>query len=168
MPGATDGVYRSEDSGKHWARISPEKHEDLRNFDSIAIDPHDPNTIYAGTYHLPWKTVDGGKNWAPVHQGMVDDSDVMSITIDQNDRLARFCQRMLRHLSQLGWRSELDQIQGNPQGFAPNRAYSAGPETPDDGVRGHDGRPLEDVGRRRKLAPDHARFLEHPFDGDRS
>ena len=85
VAGATDGVYRSEDSGKHWARISPEKHEDLRNFDSIAIDPHDPNTIYAGTYHLPWKTVDGGKNWAPVHQGMVDDSDVMSITIDQND-----------------------------------------------------------------------------------
>jgi photosystem II stability/assembly factor-like uncharacterized protein len=85
VAGATDGVYRSEDSGKHWARISPEKHEDLRNFDSIAIDPHDPNTIYAGTYHLPWKTVDGGKNWTPVHQGMVDDSDVMSIMIDQND-----------------------------------------------------------------------------------
>ena len=85
IAGATDGVYRSEDSGKRWFRISPEKHEDLRNFDSIAIDPHDPNTIYAGTYHLPWKTVDGGKNWAPVHQGMVDDSDVMSITIDQNN-----------------------------------------------------------------------------------
>ncbi len=85
VAGATDGVYRSEDSGKHWARISPEKHEDLRNFDSIAVDPDDPNIIYAGTYHLPWKTVDGGKNWNPVHQGMVDDSDVMSITIDQNN-----------------------------------------------------------------------------------
>jgi photosystem II stability/assembly factor-like uncharacterized protein len=85
IAGATDGVYRSEDSGKSWARISPLNHEDLRNFDSIAIDPHDPQTIYAGTYHLPWKTVDGGKNWAPVHQGMVDDSDVMSITIDQNN-----------------------------------------------------------------------------------
>jgi photosystem II stability/assembly factor-like uncharacterized protein len=85
VAGATDGVYRSEDSGKHWARISPEKRVDLRNFDSIAIDPHDPNIIYAGTYHLPWKTADGGKNWTPVHQGMVDDSDVMSITIDQNN-----------------------------------------------------------------------------------
>ena len=85
VAGATDGVYRSNDSGQHWARISPEKHEDLRNFDSIAIDPRDPNTIYAGTYHLPWKTADGGKNWSPVHQGMVDDSDVMSITIDQSD-----------------------------------------------------------------------------------
>ena len=85
IAGATDGVYRSDDSGKQWVRISPVAHEDLRNFDSIAIDPDDPNIIYAGTYHLPWKTVDGGKNWAPVHQGMVDDSDVMSITIDQNN-----------------------------------------------------------------------------------
>ena len=85
IAGAIDGVYRSEDSGKHWTRISPENHDDLRNFDSIAVDPHDPNTIYAGTYHLPWKTVDGGKTWAPIHQGMVDDSDVMSITIDQNN-----------------------------------------------------------------------------------
>jgi photosystem II stability/assembly factor-like uncharacterized protein len=85
VAGATDGVYRSMNSGKNWERISPEKHEDLRNFDSIAIDPHDANIIYAGTYHLPWKTVDGGKNWAPVHQGMVDDSDVMSIMIDRND-----------------------------------------------------------------------------------
>jgi len=85
VAGATDGVYRSEDSGKQWVRISPERHEGLRNFDSIAIDPHDPNTIYAGTYHLPWKTVDGGKNWVPIHQGMVDDSDVMSITIDRNN-----------------------------------------------------------------------------------
>jgi photosystem II stability/assembly factor-like uncharacterized protein len=85
VAGAIDGVYRSTDAGKNWARISPENHEDLRNFDSLAIDPHDPNTIYAGTYHLPWKTVDGGKNWKPIHQGMVDDSDVMSITIDQNN-----------------------------------------------------------------------------------
>jgi photosystem II stability/assembly factor-like uncharacterized protein len=85
VAGAIDGVYRSMDAGKNWTRISPENHEDLRNFDSIAIDPHDPNTIYAGTYHLPWKTVDGGKIWAPIHQGMVDDSDVMSITLDQNN-----------------------------------------------------------------------------------
>jgi photosystem II stability/assembly factor-like uncharacterized protein len=84
VAGAIDGVYRSVDAGKNWSRISPENHSDLRNFDSIAIDPHDPDTIYAGTYHLPWKTVDGGKNWSPIHQGMVDDSDVMSITVDQN------------------------------------------------------------------------------------
>lgn len=112
VAGATDGVYRSEDSGKHWARISPEKHEDLRNFDSIAVDPDDPNIIYAGTYHLPWKTVDGGKNWNPVHQGMVDDSERHEHHNRPEQRLARFCQRLFGHLSQPGWRIELDQVQG--------------------------------------------------------
>jgi len=48
----------------------------------LAFDPKDENTIYAGTYHLPWKTTDGGKNWAPVVKGMIDDSDVMSIVVD--------------------------------------------------------------------------------------
>ncbi len=166
VAGATDGLYRSEDSGKHWARISPEHHEDLRNFDSVAIDPHDPNTIYAGTYHLPWKTVDGGKTWAPIQQGMVDDSDVMSITIDQNNRFACFCQRVFRHLSKLGRRGDLDQIQGNPQGLAPDRAYLAGPETPADRVCRHHGRPLEDVRRWRDLASGYARHVEHPVDAD--
>src|SRR5258707_4231181 len=40
IAGGIDGVYWSADSGKNWERISPENHADLRNFDSIAIDPH--------------------------------------------------------------------------------------------------------------------------------
>jgi photosystem II stability/assembly factor-like uncharacterized protein len=48
----------------------------------VAFDPHDDNIIYAGTYHLPWKTIDGGKNWSPISKGMIDDSDVMSIIVD--------------------------------------------------------------------------------------
>jgi photosystem II stability/assembly factor-like uncharacterized protein len=78
-----DGVFRSADAGKTWQRISPEGHEELRNFDSIAIDPGDARIIYAGTYHLPWKTTDSGEHWAPVHEGMIDDSDVMSILVDR-------------------------------------------------------------------------------------
>lgn len=85
VAGTIDGVYRSRDAGKNWERISPAGHEDLRNFDSIAIDPRDADTIFAGTFHLPWKTTDGGKTWSPIHQGMVDDSDVMSITVDQTN-----------------------------------------------------------------------------------
>jgi photosystem II stability/assembly factor-like uncharacterized protein len=48
----------------------------------VAFDPRDDNTIYAGTYHLPWKTTDGGKTWFPIGKGMIDDSDVMSIVVD--------------------------------------------------------------------------------------
>jgi photosystem II stability/assembly factor-like uncharacterized protein len=82
VAGTLDGVYRSRDAGKSWKRISPEHHEELRNFDSLAVDPHDALTIYAGTFHLPWKTTDGGRTWRPIHDGMIDDSDVMSLLID--------------------------------------------------------------------------------------
>jgi photosystem II stability/assembly factor-like uncharacterized protein len=82
VAGSLTGVYRSTDEGKTWERITPANNEDLRNFDSVAFDPHDENIIYAGTYHLPWKTTDGGKNWTSIKQGMIDDSDVMSIIVD--------------------------------------------------------------------------------------
>jgi photosystem II stability/assembly factor-like uncharacterized protein len=82
VAGALTGVYRSVDDGATWERITPEHHDDLRNFDSTAFDPRDDNTIYAGTYHLPWKTTDGGKTWFPISKGMIDDSDVMSIVVD--------------------------------------------------------------------------------------
>ncbi|HKM65568.1 MAG TPA: YCF48-related protein [Candidatus Acidoferrum sp.] len=82
LAGSLSGVYRSVDEGASWERITPAGHEDLRNFDSVAFDPKDDNIIYAGTYHLPWKTSNGGKDWFPVVKGMIDDSDVMSIIVD--------------------------------------------------------------------------------------
>jgi len=82
VAGALSGVYRSTDEGKSWERITPTGHPDLTRFDSVAFDPKDENIIYAGTYHLPWKTVDGGKNWTSIKAGMIDDSDVMSIVVD--------------------------------------------------------------------------------------
>jgi photosystem II stability/assembly factor-like uncharacterized protein len=82
VAGTLDGVYRSRDASKTWERISPERDQELRNLDSLAIDPHDPQIIYAGTFHLPWKTADGGRTWRPIHEGMIDDSDVMSLLVD--------------------------------------------------------------------------------------
>ena len=85
VAGSLTGVYRSQDDGNTWERISPANHDDLRNFDSVAFDPKDENIIYAGTYHLPWKTVDGGKNWTSIKAGMIDDSDVMTVIVDPNN-----------------------------------------------------------------------------------
>ena len=82
LAGSLTGVYRSTDEGANWERITPAKHDDLKNFDSVAFDPRNDKIIYAGTYHLPWKTTDGGKNWSPISKGMIDDSDVMSILVD--------------------------------------------------------------------------------------
>jgi photosystem II stability/assembly factor-like uncharacterized protein len=82
VAGTLDGVYRSRDASRTWERISPEHHQELRNLDSLAVDPRDPQIIYAGTFHLPWKTTDGGRHWQPIHDGMIDDSDVMSLFLD--------------------------------------------------------------------------------------
>jgi photosystem II stability/assembly factor-like uncharacterized protein len=82
VAGSLSGVYRSTDEGATWERITPAGHADLKNFDSVAFDPKDDNIIYAGTYHLPWKTTNAGKDWFPIKAGMIDDSDVMSIIVD--------------------------------------------------------------------------------------
>src|SRR6478672_317736 len=80
--GALDGIYRSRNGGHDWEKISPENHAEIRNVESIAIDPTNPEVIYAGTWHLPWKTEDGGKSWHSIKKGVIDDSDVFSIVID--------------------------------------------------------------------------------------
>jgi photosystem II stability/assembly factor-like uncharacterized protein len=82
VAGTRSGVFCSTDGARTWQRISPEGDPELRNVDSLAIDPHDAQIIYAGTYHLPWKTVDAGKHWTAVASGMIDDSDVMSLRVD--------------------------------------------------------------------------------------
>ncbi|HEY2116974.1 MAG TPA: YCF48-related protein [Candidatus Angelobacter sp.] len=82
IAGALDGIYRSRNGGHDWERISPENHAEIKNVESIAIDPVNPDVIYAGTWHLPWKTEDGGKTWHNIKKGVIDDSDVFSIVID--------------------------------------------------------------------------------------
>jgi photosystem II stability/assembly factor-like uncharacterized protein len=85
VAGALDGVYRSKDGGDTWERLSPANSADIKNIESIAIDPKDPNTVYAGTWHLAWKTSDAGANWQHINKGMIDDSDVFSVIVDHDN-----------------------------------------------------------------------------------
>ena len=80
--GTLEGVSDSADAGVSWALISPPGSKEIHEVESLAIDPADPDVIYAGTWHLPWKTTDGGKSWQNIKQGVIDDSDVFSIIID--------------------------------------------------------------------------------------
>jgi photosystem II stability/assembly factor-like uncharacterized protein len=122
VAGTLDGVYRSRDAAKTWQRISPERDAELRNLDSVAVDPRDPEIIYAGTFHLPWKTSDGGRHWLPIHEGMIDDSDVMSLLIDAKDArriYASACSGIYRSEDAAGqWRK----IQGIP--YTARRTYA--------------------------------------------
>jgi photosystem II stability/assembly factor-like uncharacterized protein len=85
VAGTLKGVYRSTDSGDHWQLISPEGSMEIHEVESVAIDPANPQIIYAGTWHLPWKTTDGGANWTSIKQGVIEDSDVFSIIVDPKD-----------------------------------------------------------------------------------
>lgn len=79
------GVFRSTDNGESFARISPRSHADLKMVGSVAIDPTNDNTILVGTAHLAWRTDNGGVTWRPIQQGMITDSDVMTLTLDRRE-----------------------------------------------------------------------------------
>jgi len=82
-----NGVFRSNDAGKTWERISPVGDREIHNIESAAIDPRDTNIIYVGTWHLPWKTTNGGASWKQTGNqiaGMINDSDIFGINIDPN------------------------------------------------------------------------------------
>jgi photosystem II stability/assembly factor-like uncharacterized protein len=53
-----DGLYRTEDAGKHWRRVFE------GNVRAITVDPTDENVIYVGVepIHL-YRSEDGGKSW---------------------------------------------------------------------------------------------------------
>jgi photosystem II stability/assembly factor-like uncharacterized protein len=85
VAGSNTGVYLSKDAGDTWEQLPTSSYPDIRNVESLAVDPRNDNHIYLGTWHLPWKTTDGGKTWSSIKTGMIDDSDVFAITIDQRN-----------------------------------------------------------------------------------
>jgi len=78
--GTTTGVWVSKDSGEDWEKLSSATAP--VNVDSMAIDPRNTNTMYAGTWWRAYKTTDAGKNWRLIKDGMIDDSDVFAVNIN--------------------------------------------------------------------------------------
>lgn len=67
-----DGMYKSADAGKTWSHIGLNDAQQIAN---IAIDPHDPNKVFAAVLGHPYGpndqrgiflTTDGGANWKKV------------------------------------------------------------------------------------------------------
>lgn len=80
LVGTTRGVWRSKNQGDDWEKISSSTMP--INIDSLAVDPRNAETIYAGTWWRAYKTTDSGKNWKLIKDGMIDDSDVFAVTVD--------------------------------------------------------------------------------------
>lgn len=80
MAGSVNGVWISKNSGADWERFNSPTNP--INVDSLAIDPRNTSTIYAGTWWRAYKSTDTGKSWRLIKDGMIDDSDVFAINID--------------------------------------------------------------------------------------
>jgi photosystem II stability/assembly factor-like uncharacterized protein len=90
--GTKNGMWVSRDSGDTWSKLeSPSSPLDIN---SMAIDPKNDRTIYAGTTWRPYKSTDAGKSWRLIKNGLIDDSDVFAMTIDprkSNHLIASAC-----------------------------------------------------------------------------
>jgi len=69
--GAHSGLFRSDDRGRMWNKVSlSTKHAHLDVMD-IAADPKDPKTIYIGTHEAGvFKSSDGGLTWKQANSGL--------------------------------------------------------------------------------------------------
>lgn len=85
MAAGTDrGVYWAPSAEGAWKLITPPEHPEMNGIVSLEFDKSEPETLFAGTTHLPWKTTDLGQTWSSIHDGMIDDSDVFSIWSDRS------------------------------------------------------------------------------------
>jgi photosystem II stability/assembly factor-like uncharacterized protein len=82
--GGDDGVRLSRDGGETWARTGADT-PGLAQVESLAFDPADSKTLYAGTWRQAFRTRDGGKTWARIAEGMVLDATVYSWDFDPAD-----------------------------------------------------------------------------------
>lgn len=113
--GAEDGVYLTRDGGKDWTLLSLSGTAWPHPVVSLTFDPADVNTIYAGTPHLAWKTVDGGSTWRRIPRGMEDDSDIFHLDVDlrrRNHLFAAACSGIYRSLDGGGTWSSLERALG--------------------------------------------------------
>ena len=98
-PTAERGVFKTTDGGKSWAKILYV--DTLTGATEIAMDPRDPNVIYAATYQrlrsafgfngggpgsALWKTTDGGATWKKMENGIpAGDKGRSGITIARSN-----------------------------------------------------------------------------------
>ncbi|HEX2252744.1 MAG TPA: hypothetical protein VHQ65_05720 [Thermoanaerobaculia bacterium] len=76
--GTLNGVYRSDDAGLTWERVTNHLPE-VYKVTSLWVDPRHPETVFAGTWQRAYRSDDGGLTWRGVFQGMLEDSEVFAM-----------------------------------------------------------------------------------------
>ena len=64
---ADSGVYRSDDAGESWARVSVDRRVFGRggDFAELKVHPRDPDVLFAGNV-ASYRSDDGGLNWTSI------------------------------------------------------------------------------------------------------
>jgi photosystem II stability/assembly factor-like uncharacterized protein len=77
------GIWLSEDGCKTWV----ESNKGLRNLFviTLAIDPKNPNRVYAGTDGGAYISNNSGKTWFQVNDGLLGATVIYSIVVDPRD-----------------------------------------------------------------------------------
>ena len=86
--GASGHVLKTSDGGESWEYLGDGLSSDYSfNFvNALAIDPGNPNVIYAGTGGAGvFKSADGGASWSPFNEGLTDPY-VNALAIDHSGR----------------------------------------------------------------------------------
>src|SRR6185369_3104170 len=68
--GTDGGIIKSTNAGERWIAIGIHH---IATVDTLVIDPSNTRTIYAGDHETAglFKSVDGGLNWSPLHNGLL-------------------------------------------------------------------------------------------------
>ena len=88
--GANDGIFKSEDGGQSFERL----HSPMNDLDvwKIAVDPNNPDTIFAGTRPAAlFRSTDGGATWQKLPAAIAEECPnvriprVTALTVDPSD-----------------------------------------------------------------------------------
>jgi protein-disulfide isomerase len=80
--GAHTGLFRSEDGGRSWQKLTVSTKHSHLDVMAIAADPRDPRLIYIGTHEAGvFKSADGGITWSEANAGL-GGLDVHGLAVD--------------------------------------------------------------------------------------
>lgn len=79
------GVYRSDDAGEHWIKLTNDNRFFGRSSDfaELKVDPKNADIVYSANV-VTWKSIDGGKTWN-AFRGAPGGDDYHRIWINPND-----------------------------------------------------------------------------------
>jgi photosystem II stability/assembly factor-like uncharacterized protein len=83
------GILKSVDGGHNWFEVNGLRHQGtvLGNSYGTALDPTDPDTMYATTIGGVFKTTDGGETWRFIGQGVFQHLRQIAIDLTDPQRL---------------------------------------------------------------------------------